>query len=162
MKLFIIDAFNLIHKDKESSQIFKNNMDTGISAIAAKISLYAQRYRAYKFKLVLDGNNYNPAKSSANISFIESGNINADNKIRELINKSKNKSQLTIISSDTEVYNFARINACNVMISEDFLAKIKLQTANSSVTKLSKKTKSEKPTRPSKKEYNELLEAFSK
>jgi predicted RNA-binding protein with PIN domain len=161
MKVFLIDTFNLIHKDKESKSLFLQDVNSGISSIASKISLYAQKYKSWKFKLILDGSNYSPIKPSANIVFVESENLNADNKIKELIQTGKNKKNIKVVSSDTEVFNYARLYACDVITSEEFLKKFLQKSNNSSFGKNNFKNKShEKPTRPSKKEYNELLKVF--
>ncbi len=161
MKVFIIDTFNLIHKDEQITQLFRNDMNSGISAIAGKISAFANRYKSYKFKLVLDGAGYNPLKPSPNIIFIESSDTNADNKIKELIRKTKNTKHIKVVSSDTEVYNFAKANACDVITSEDFSKKIIFENPTSKTQKYSSgKKNSEKPTRPTKAEMKELLDAF--
>lgn len=158
MKTYIIDLFNLIHKDNEIKQLFKTDMNNGINAMAAKISIFAAKYTSYKFKLILDGSNYSVSKYSHNIKFVESDHKTADTVIKENISKIKNTSNTIVVSSDTEVYNYARVHACTALLSEEFLNKIIIKHNNTK--KFKSKRNNEKPNRVTKKEYQEFLEIF--
>ena len=55
------------------------------------------------------------------IKIIYSENTNADNKIKDEISYSNNPKLITVISSDLNVLDFARVNSCTVIKSEVFV-----------------------------------------
>ncbi|MBX3043009.1 MAG: NYN domain-containing protein [Candidatus Kapabacteria bacterium] len=162
MKTFILDALNIINKSSDLKAALNKSKEAGISAFCSMLSDYLLSYKSYKMILVIDGVTGQLSKYSPNISLINSIDIIADLKIKELISNYKQKSNLTIVSSDTEVYNFARANATDAMTSENFLSLItqphKSKIVNSRQTKKNKNK--EKPSNASKKEINELKSLF--
>jgi hypothetical protein len=161
MKTYIIDALNVVHKSVKLKNLANNSKENAISGLCSEISLYLLRYPSYKMILVVDGKISGINIFNKNITLIESQNNTADNKIKEIIELSQKKSSLEVVSSDTEVYNFARMNAINVILSEDFIKMITPIQSNQSVsTNKSTKNKSGKPIRSSKKEIDELSNLF--
>jgi len=115
--------------------------------------------------IIIDGAAGNLNKYNQNISLIESQNNTADNKIKEIIEKSQNKSSFIVVSNDTEVYNYAKMNVVTVMTSTDFIKIISEYSPNvpinSKGNSSGKRNKKEKPNSPTKKEMLEFKELFS-
>lgn len=164
MEIIIIDAFNVIYKDKTLSKYFNKNLNNGLNSLIQKIGLHYSRFSSIKIIIVIDGKNYDIINSFKNISIVLSENRKADDIIKERINKYTNKKQITVVSSDTEVYNYAKINSCSAITSEKFLKTIKpLKNDNAKSNHNPKNKKvNEKPTKPTKNEIEEFLNLFSK
>ena len=162
MKTYIIDALNVIHKEPSLRNLLSGNMNNALNGLIQKISLFASRYKSYKFKLIADGSNYELTNPYINIKVITSGNIKADTVIKEKIDKSKNKKNITVVSSDTEVYNYGKINSCTVRTSEEFLNLLNPSSKKTtgSATPKDKRTAKEKPSKPSRREVEEFLKLF--
>lgn len=158
MKIIIIDAFNLIYKNA----FLKEKLTRGIDIAAASlIEILKTKSNSNKYIVAFDGEKQANISCPPNIRIIYSGKGNtADKIIRELIAKSKQSKITCIVSSDTEVYNYARIHAMEAVLSEKFPL---LNTANTTHLTSSAKggsKKGEKPMNASKKEIKEFLELF--
>jgi len=162
MKTYIIDALNVIHKSKTLRNHLKISKENAVSALCSEISAYLKKYPYYKFFLVIDGVLTTINKFHRNIFLFESQSNTADDKIKEIIKNTQKKSDLLIISSDTEVYNFSRMNAVDVITSEIFLKEISNDvTLNNNPSVKSNKLEKLKPNNSSKKELIELKNLFS-
>ncbi|MDT3739653.1 MAG: NYN domain-containing protein [Candidatus Kapabacteria bacterium] len=165
MKTYIIDALNVIHISPNLRQLLNNSKENAVSALCSEISGYLKRYPSYKAMIIIDGAAGNLNKYNQNISLIESQNNTADNKIKEIIEKSQNKSSFIVVSNDTEVYNYAKMNVVTVMTSTDFIKIISEYSPNvpinSKGNSSGKRNKKEKPNSPTKKEMLEFKELFS-
>lgn len=158
MKIFIIDTLNVIFKSKD---LKNKNKENAVSSFCIILSNYIKKYPSYKIMLIVDGTISNINNYHKNISIIESLNITADNKIKEIVESSPLKNKLEVVSSDTEVYNFARMNGINVILSEDFLKMINFQNINRMQNKSNKSiSDTSKPQKSSKKEIEELSQLF--
>lgn len=162
MKTYIIDALNVIHKEPSLRNLLGGNMNNALNGLIQKISIFASRYKSYKFKLVIDGSNYDLTNPYMNINVITSGNQKADNVIKKRIDKTKNKKNITVVSSDIEVYNYGKVNACTVRTSEEFINLLNPAPKKRKGSELpkNKKTDKEKPSKPSKQEVEEFLKLF--
>ena len=163
MKTYILDALNVIYHSQKFKPLLNRSIENAVSALCSEISEYNRRYPSYKFIIVMDGYLHDINKFSQNIRIVESLNCTADDTIKELIKNFPKKHDLEIVSSDIEVYNFARMNVVKAITSTDFLKLISPQT-NSKITNSSqnKKIKSkEKPINASKKEIELLKDLFS-
>ena len=163
MKTYILDALNVINYSQKLKSLLNQSKENAVSALCSEISEFIRRYPSYKFIIVLDGNLSGINKYSQNIKIVESPTCTADETIKELIANFPKKHSLEIVSSDNEVYNFARMNTASAMTSSDFIKLISPQT-NSKITNSSqnKKIKSkEKPINASKKEIELLKNLFS-
>lgn len=122
MKHFILDAFNIIYKDKKLKEKLKNSIDFACNALLGFIASLTDRYPSYKITVVFDGNPVIFALKSKNIKIVNSGTKKiADEVIKDIINRENSKSLLVVVSSDFEVYNYAKLSSCDVMRSEEFL-----------------------------------------
>lgn len=162
MKTYIIDALNVINISSTLRPLLNNSKDIAVSAFCSELSIYLQKFPSYKFIVVVDGNLQPINKYNRNITIVESQNNTADNKIKEIFSNLPNKSNIDIVSSDTEVYNFARMNAAGAITSIDFIQQISSkQSSNPSANKSNiSKGKQDKPSSPSKKDVNFFKELF--
>ena len=154
MKYVIIDGYNLLHKIPGLRNLMKENPDS------AQMNLLYTARRSLnsgeKLVLVLDG--YSNFKSS---DIIYSGNVTADEVIRNFIEDHYAKDSITVVSSDSYITGLAKVCGCEVIKSEDFVKLNKLSDL-SLPRKEKKETKEEeKPTDISKKDLEEFKKYFS-
>ena len=119
MKHYIIDGNNLIGKMKSLYSLQRKDKQ----ATREKLALILERYfikKKIKVTLHFDGYANDPIKTSG-IKIIYSENKTADEKIKSQIEKSKKRTTLTVVSSDNNVREFARVCSCGVIKSEDFV-----------------------------------------
>ena len=119
---YIIDGYNLIHAIPSLKKTLAHN---GESARELLIHSVAQLTHKKKFRctIVFDGvapNNSVKQSVHAPVHVIFSSPINADSKIKQMIEQSKNRSLLVIISSDREIMNFAKVCSCQTHTSNYF------------------------------------------
>lgn len=150
---YIIDGYNLIHAIPSLKKTLAHN---GESARELLIHSVAQLTHKKKFRctIVFDGvapNNSVKQSVHAPVHVIFSSPINADSKIKQMIEQSKNRSLLVIISSDREIMNFAKVCSCQTHTS-NYFANL-LSETNDTVTE-----KSDAPL--SKSQIDEWLKIF--
>jgi len=118
MTHYIIDGNNLIGKIPALMKIQKKDKQSS----REKLALMLQRYFLNKkanVTLHLDG--FAVTKINAGrIKIIYSENITADEKIKNQIEKSKSPRTITVITSDSNLTQFAKVCSCKVIPSEDF------------------------------------------
>lgn len=122
MTHYIIDGNNLIGKipSLKKSQA-KDNQANRFGLISILNSYFAGK----KITLSLHFDGFEKEKLHLSKGkLIYSNNKSSDTKIREEIERSKNPKLITLISSDREIINFARVNSCSVILSEDFYSVI--------------------------------------
>jgi hypothetical protein len=121
MQHFIIDGYNVIHAIPSLKNLLAHDAE---SAREQLIYLVAQLSTKRKFRctIVFDGHAPAHHRSSPNapIHVLYSFPQIADVKIKEMIDKAKNRSLLVIISSDHEILNYARVCSCITHTSKHF------------------------------------------
>lgn len=114
---YIIDGNNLIGQMRDLSAIQKKDPQGSREKLALILDRYFSKKRV-KVHLHFDGYANLAIKSFASI--IYSDNKPADNNIKKQIESINNKKLITVISSDGNILEFARVCSCNIMKSEDF------------------------------------------
>lgn len=118
MTHYIIDGNNLIGKIPALMKIQKKDKQSS----REKLALMLQRFFLNKkanVTLHLDGfavSKINAGKKK----IIYSEDITADEKIKNQIEKSKSPRTITVITSDSNLSQFAKVCSCKVIPSEDF------------------------------------------
>lgn len=138
MKHFIIDGNNLIGKDPELSHKDKK-------LVREKTAFLLERFfSSHKAKVSLhfDGFADMPIKV-AGIKVYYSDNKTADEKIKKEIEKSVNRKNIILISSDNNLKEFAKVCSCSVKNSEDFLIEIKRKNQQDEETSIIESLKKE-------------------
>jgi predicted RNA-binding protein with PIN domain len=153
MKIIIIDGNNLIHKIPHIKQMHASDKPGAANALR---DFVRSRYQGKgKIVIVFDGHGKNEGSS-----VIYSGNVTADKIIREKIEQAKNCRELTIVSSDAEITDLARVCGCDVVRSETFAKSLsdgqKSPAKGKNVNELF-----EKPDRSSRKEIEEFKKFFT-
>lgn len=128
IEIFVIDGYNLVHK----SSVLKKIIDEDLSIAREKLILQLDNFFSSKrasVYVVFDGNSnltYLNSYSTPNIRVLFSKKSQkADILIKKIIDESKNKSLITVISSDHEVYQYAKVSRCKAIKSEEFLNRMK-------------------------------------
>ena len=119
---FIIDGNNLIGKLK----ITKTPHSLGKYSNRSGLVNLLNRYFAGKkmnMSLHFDGH-FNSELHLSKGKIIYSEKHSSDNKIKIEIEKSKNPKLITLISSDRNLADYARLNSCKVIKSEKFVLEI--------------------------------------
>lgn len=157
MKHFIIDTFNVINKSNFIKSKAKNDKNTAIAIFIELIKNYQVQYPSYQFTLVCDGEVDEPINLVGKLRLISSKEQNADDFIKKMIQKSANKTNLVVVSSDLEVYSFAKANLCETETAENFLKTI---TKSTKSEKKEKFVSYEKPQSASRREIEEFKKLF--
>lgn len=164
MKTYIIDALNVINYSQSLKTLLNSSKDNAVSGLCSELSQYLQKYPSYKFIVVVDGSISQINKFHKNVTVISSQNNTADNKIKEIFSNLANKNLIEIVSTDTEVYNYARMNSAGALTSSDFLNLIKTpKNDNVGNSKQVRKAsnKKEKPSQNTKKDMTMFKELFA-
>ncbi len=165
MQEYIIDAHNVIHTNVQ----FRNQISQGIDAarlsFLTAVESYSTDYPSYTFTVVFDGRNAGVGSAYHQVKVQYSNNKTADELIKKRIRKLSGNKNVIIVSSDTEIHNYARVNAMKVEGATQFAQKILSgKRKNTGGTKGKKRfihdTKNEKPTSVSKREIEEMKKLF--
>lgn len=161
MKHYILDANNIIHKHREWKHTAQRDVNEATSRLLIALHAYATRYPAYRFTVVLDAVETSLQSTARNITMVTAHNhTNADAVIKEFIRKEGSPRTCVVVSSDTEVYKYARIHAITALRSEEFITEI-TQTPQAQ-TSARTSTKKEKPLGVSKRHVHEFSDLFTK
>jgi predicted RNA-binding protein with PIN domain len=144
MKTYLIDGNNLIGKIPELKKL-KNNL------AGERLIFILQRYFVNKkvnVTIFFDG--YPSEKIKADFEIVYSLGRTADELIKKRIDKSARNKNLTVVSSDLEVYFYAKECGCTVIKSEEFYSNIISSTSEKS---------DEKPSQSNIEEFKKLFNA---
>jgi predicted RNA-binding protein with PIN domain len=118
MKEIIIDGNNLIGKNRVLSIIQKKDK----TAAREKLAFLLDRYysnKALKAYLHFDGYK-NISIKIENIRIIYSNEKTADERIKAQIEQAKNRKNITVVTSDRNLQQFAKACSCGIISSENF------------------------------------------
>lgn len=164
MKHFIIDAHNVIHKSAFLSSQIENSIDIARNSFLQMLSQFSHKYKSYKFTVYFDGKIGYIAVESKSIQIISSLDREADELIKEKIAKLKTTKNVIVVSSDNEIASYAKVHACDILTSQDFLSQLNVLVSvktNNTKAKSKSKIKTEKPNFTTKKDLDEFKKLFS-
>ncbi|MCW8806227.1 MAG: NYN domain-containing protein [Ignavibacteriaceae bacterium] len=118
MKNYIIDGNNLIGKIKTLNQIHKKNKKQSAEKLAFLIARFFHM-KNVSVSLHFDGFQADIIRVTG-INIFYSGDVTADEKIKNEIGKSKNPKNIILITSDSNLAEFGRVCSCQVIKSEAF------------------------------------------
>jgi len=150
---YIIDGYNLIHAIPSLKKTLAHNGETARELLIHSVAQLTHR-KKFRCSIVFDGvvpQNTSKQSSHAPVHVIFSSPLSADAKIKHMIEHSKNRTLLVVISSDREIVNFAKVCTCQTHTS-NFFASL-LSEVNEIVTE-----KSDTPL--SKSQIDEWLKIF--
>ncbi len=124
MKHYLIDGNNLLHKVKDIKKLQKENPQNSREVLAHRIDRYFTSKKV-KVTLHLDGFPQEAIRTSkVKIHYSESKT--ADDEIRFQIDRAKNPKIFIVISSDHKVMQYAKVNSCAILKSEEFIIEMDL------------------------------------
>lgn len=116
---YIIDGNNLIGRSKVLNEVHSKDKQRSRAEL---VSMLNSCFAGKKINITLhfDGFKNLPISLSKG-KIVYSDNQSSDTKIREEISKSRNPKLITLVSSDRPLTDFARVNSCLIVNSEDFI-----------------------------------------
>ena len=136
IRKYIIDGNNLIGKINDLWSL--QQKDKQLSRVKL-VKMIDQYFREKKFKVSLHFDGFPGEKipsSYCNISY--SNNTSADNKIKEEIDGERNSKSIAVVSSDHSVQNYAKVNSCKIIKSEEFAKLLKTSKKSQSEEDITK------------------------
>lgn len=128
MKHYIIDGNNLIGKIKSLHKMQQSDKQRSREKLSFMIDNYFHEKKA-KVTIHFDGFAKQPIKLTyANI--IYSDNNSADSKIKKQIEMSNNRRIITVVTSDNNLREYARVCSASVLKSEEFAKKLLHKNVN--------------------------------
>lgn len=122
MNHYIVDGNNLIGRMSDLRSLQQKDKQASREKLAVVLERYFIRKKA-KVTLHFDGFANDPIKISR-IKIAYSENRTADERIKNQIETSKNPKNLILISSDNNLQSFAKVCACSIIKSEDFVKQL--------------------------------------
>ena len=123
MRRYIIDGNNLIGKIKSLQQLQRTDKQSAREKLALILESFF-RGKKTRVSLHFDGFQNTPIKMAA-AKIIYSENKSADDRIKAEISASKNPKLITVITSDNNLREFARVCSASVITAEDFAAELR-------------------------------------
>lgn len=125
MKYYVIDGNNLIGKIPSLQSIHKKDPQGSREKLYNIITEY---FRTKKCETIIffDGYEKVPIRHSK-VKIVYSDNKTADDHIRNYISNSRSRTQITLISSDGTLCEFAKKCSCQVILSEKFNDELRKQ-----------------------------------
>ncbi len=161
MKIYLIDANNVLHKIAQCKNKMKSDYAAACLSFLNILKTFSARYPAYKIIAFFDGYSESVFINHPAISIQWSFSKTADELIKAHIRLDYDTKNYTLVSSDTELHNFSRIHALEIISSDNFI--LQLNSASSTSNKsnsYSSNTKAEKPNSAGRKEVALMLELF--
>ncbi len=122
IKKYIIDGNNLIGKIPQIWSLQKKDKQASRVKLVSLLQLYFSK-KNVNVSLHFDGF-ASDAIPSGKLKIKYSNNKIADVKIKEEIDLSRNSKLVAIISSDHNIQNYAKVNSCTIIKSEDFVKQL--------------------------------------
>jgi predicted RNA-binding protein with PIN domain len=151
-----------MHKIPELKNLLSSEQDIIVDTMTAKLQNHFYNSRN-KVILVFDGHGKNKSLKNIEVKFASTDITptydDADKLIKSIIDRSRNKKLLTIITSDNGIKLYARDSGCNVWSSRSFWSELKRKkTRKEDLLRES----NEKPQVVTKGEIEYLLKEFTK
>jgi predicted RNA-binding protein with PIN domain len=119
---YIIDGYNLLHAIPALKKTLAHNAETARELLIYSVAQLTHR-KKFRCTIVFDGTapqNTSKQSSHAPVHVLFSSPLTADAKIKQMIEHSKQRTLLVIISSDREILNFAKVCSCPTHTSNHF------------------------------------------
>ncbi len=119
---YIIDGYNLIHAIPTLKKLLQHD---GFEAREQLVFLISRLTFKRKFRctIVFDGakpHEPHPPPTNSPVHIVFSSPLSADAKIKSMIELSKNRALLVIVSSDREILDYAKVCSCTIHTSKYF------------------------------------------
>lgn len=117
MIIYLIDAFNIIHK----IECIRNSSTPHVDFIHYLKTLKIRKNRQNKIVIVFDGYPNAGVITECQYKIVFSKEKTADDIIKTMIDREKKKGQVVVVSDDREILNFARISGITIKSIKEFL-----------------------------------------
>ena len=119
---YIVDGYNLIHAIPTLKKLLEHD---GFQAREQLVFLVSRLTFKRKFRctIVFDGvkpHEPHPSPTHSPVHIVFSSPLSADAKIKSMIDLSKNRTLLVIVSSDREILDYAKVCSCITHTSKYF------------------------------------------
>ena len=139
MRHIIIDAFNLIFRTKELNERASKSIETAMKSMIEMLRAYSYTFPSFKFTVIFDGEAGEFSNPRKQIRILNSGdNEKADDIIKRIIREEIHTNDCYVISSDVELMNYAKINSCSAISSEEFIKMLKFESSKKNHAKARK------------------------
>lgn len=125
---YIIDGNNLIGKISSLMNLQKKDKQASREKLVFLLDRYFIKKKA-NITLHFDGFP-NTAINSSKLKIVYSENQTADEKIKKQISESKSARNITLITSDTNLAQFAKVCSCKIISSEELAWEISKSNSN--------------------------------
>jgi predicted RNA-binding protein with PIN domain len=158
----ILDAHNIMHKDASMKRQMDISLTDARQSLVHLVENLARKRPDVFYTLVFDGVNAAVSSPLTNVVVRETRRFQeADEIIKDLVRREERPHLTTVISSDTEVHNFAKRSGCSVKASESFLREARASTSSTKSTPQDKRLATEdKPTHISRSEIEAMKKLF--
>ncbi|MCS6807249.1 MAG: NYN domain-containing protein [Bacteroidota bacterium] len=162
MQHVILDAHNIMHKDAEMKRLMDTSLVDARQVLVRIVEFLAQKRPDVLYTLVFDGTNAGVLSPCTNVIIRETKRFQeADEVIKELVRYEEKPHVVTVVSSDTEVHNFAKLSGCKVQSSEAFLREVRASMSGVKRTPEEKRLAVyDKPTHVSRAEVEMMRKLF--
>ena len=119
---YIIDGYNLIHAIPSLRKLVDHDGFQAREQLVQYVSRLTYR-RKIRCTIVFDGakpSDFRPASAHSPVHILYSHPQSADAKIKGMIDQSKSRTLLVIISSDREILDYAKVCSCDAHTSKYF------------------------------------------
>ncbi|MDE3058028.1 MAG: NYN domain-containing protein [Bacteroidota bacterium] len=119
---YIIDGYNLLHEIPSLKKLLDRDATAARERLVDAVARLTMK-KKFRCTIVFDGtkpHDVSFSTSNTPIHVVYSFPVSADEKIRDMIEKSKSRTLLVIVSSDREILNFARVCSCTTHTSKYF------------------------------------------
>lgn len=124
---YLIDAYNLIHQDKDLEYELQNvSAESAAEKVFQLLSKFAAYHSKKKFTLVFDGTPFDIHSPFQNVYIEGSGRFIADDIIKGYISSAVNAKNYIVVSSDKEIINFAKLHLAEYYLSEQFILELRM------------------------------------
>ncbi len=128
IKMYYIDAYNVMHKIPSLSTVMKNNIDIARRNIIEQIAMWTPK--ASKSVIVFDGASDTVLSQTKQRKIVFSKSISADQYIRHELEKLGSTRTVCVVSSDHEVRNHAKAIGAQIVSAEEFITQIQPREKN--------------------------------
>jgi len=125
---YIIDGNNLIGKISSLMSLQKKDKQASREKLVYILDRYFSQKKA-NVTLHLDGHSGSRVNSSK-MKIVYSENLTADEKIKKQISQSKSPRNIIVITSDSNLAQFAKVCSTSVIPSDEFVTEIKKSGSN--------------------------------
>lgn len=164
LQTIIIDALNVIHKSPFLKGKLNKSFDDAANSLLKLLQNKLIGNKSIKYVVVFDSGFEQAPLGSRNIQIVIA-HKDADSEIKRIAYAFQSKNTLALVSSDTELHNFAKFNSIEPIDSSKFAKDIEeslsIETNKAKSYKYPKSgSKREKPQSASKKEIDEMKRLF--